>query len=105
MDSDSEDRITNALLAYHASSKKNVSAIAKQFNISHGVLRGRINGRQPRDKRTAPNKALHTEQEKALVLWIDTLDQAYSPLSTAQIQCTALQIIRRHDPARTLGKN
>jgi len=33
------------------------------------------------------------------------LDQAYSPPTAGQIQAAALQIVRRHEPARTLGKN
>lgn len=105
MSPDLEDRITNALAACHAKKKPNVKAIAEEFGISYGMLRGRLKGRKSRNDRTSPNKALETEQEKALILWIDTLDQAYSPPSTAQIQCAALQIVRRHDPARTLGKN
>jgi hypothetical protein len=105
MSSELEIRIANALLAYHASKKPNITATAKQFNISRGTLKGRIHGRTSRNNRDGPNKALHPEQEKALILWIDTLDQAFSPPSTAQIQGTALQIVRRHNPARTLGKN
>lgn len=105
MSPDLEDRITNALIACYAKTKPNIKAIAEEFGISYGILRGRLKGRKSRNDRTSPNKALETEQEKALILWIDTLDQAYSPPSAAQIQCAALQIIRRHNPSRTLGKN
>src|ERR1700712_4672814 len=49
-------------------------------------------------------QSIRTRVGKGINLWIDTLDQAISPPSTGQIHSAALQIIRRHDPARNLGK-
>jgi hypothetical protein len=68
-------------------------------------LKRRIDGSTSRKDRAGPNKALEPEQEKALILWIDTLDQAYSPPSASQVRTCALEIIQRHDPSRTLGRN
>lgn len=69
-----EDRIINALAAFHTAEKPKIATIA----------RGRIHGRKSRNERSGPNKALEPEQEKALILCIDTLDQAFSPPSTLQ---------------------
>ena len=40
----SEDTISKALAAYYSSEKPNVSAIAREFQVSYGVLYGRIQG-------------------------------------------------------------
>ncbi|KAJ6076840.1 hypothetical protein N7499_008821 [Penicillium canescens] len=93
-----EDRIIKALEAYHAAKKPKIASIAREFSIPYQPFRGRVQGRKPRTAHTPGNKALEPEQEKALILWIDTLDQAFSPPSAARIQGAALQIIRRHDP-------
>jgi hypothetical protein len=69
-----EDRITDALALCRATKKPNVKAIARQFDISYCTLRGRLKGSKSRNERTPTNKALEPEQEKALILWIDTLD-------------------------------
>jgi hypothetical protein len=105
MSQELEGRINKALESYHAAKKPNIASIAREFSIPYGTFRGRVQGRKPRNDRTAPHKALKPEQEKALILWIDTLDQAFSPPSTGQIHSAALQIVRRHDPNRNLGKN
>ena len=100
-----EDRITKALAAYNSAQKPKIATIAREFNLTPGILRGRIHGRKSRNERSGPNKALEPEQEKVLILWIDTLDQAFSPPSADQIHSAAQQIVRRHNPSRTLGKN
>lgn len=105
MASELENRITIALAAYHAAKKPNTSAIAREFDISYQTLRGRIKGRRSKNGHTSTNNALEPEQEKALILWIETLDQAFSPPSADKIRDAALRIIQRHDASRTLGKN
>jgi hypothetical protein len=88
-----EDRITNASALCRAIKKPDIKAIAQQFDISYCTLRGRLKGSKSRNKRTPTNKALEPEQEKTLILWIDTLDQAFSPPTAGQIQGAALQIV------------
>ncbi|KAJ5424748.1 hypothetical protein N7445_010721 [Penicillium cf. griseofulvum] len=105
MSQELEDRIIKALEAYHAAKKPKIASIAREFSIPYQTFRGRVQGRKSQAAQTPGNKALEPKQEKALILWIDTLDQAFSPPSAARIQGTTLQIIQRHNPSRTLGKN
>jgi hypothetical protein len=105
MSQELEKRITNALEAYHAAKKPNIAFFAREFNIPYSTFKGRVKGRQPRKGSTGGTKALEPEQEQALILWIDILDQGFSPPNASQIQGAAEQIIQRHDPSRTLGKN
>ncbi|KAJ5394990.1 uncharacterized protein N7487_009293 [Penicillium crustosum] len=93
MSQELEDRIIKALEAYHAAKKPKIASIAREFSIPYQTFRGRVQGRKSRAAQTPGNKALEPEQEKALILWIDTLDQAFSPPSAARIQGAALQII------------
>ena len=98
--------ITSALEAYCMSNKPNIKALAREFDVPYGQLRGRINGRVSRNARPCPNKALDPEQEAALINWITLLDNAHaSPTALMVLQC-ANQIIHRHDPQRpSLNKN
>jgi transposase-like protein len=105
MVSNSEESIINAISAYNSTLKPKLAAIARQYGVDRNTLRRRINGSKSRNQRDGPNKALEPDQEKAVILWIDTLDAAYSPPSASQIRSCAQQIVRRYDPSRTLGKN
>jgi lipocalin len=58
-----EDRITKASAAYHNAKKHKITTIAREFNLTSGMLRGRIHGKS-RNERSGPNKALEPEQEK-----------------------------------------
>lgn len=61
MSLDLEDRITNALVAFYTKKKPNIKAIAKEFDISYSILRGRLKGYKSRNDRTLPNKVLRPE--------------------------------------------
>jgi hypothetical protein len=74
MSQELEERISNALSACSATQKSNVPAIAWEFDITSSILRGRLKGHKSRNDRILTNKVLDPEQEKALILWIDTLD-------------------------------
>lgn len=99
-----EDRLSSAIEAYHLSKKPVISVLAREFEPYY-TLRGRIHGRTSRSSRTGPNKALEPDQEKALMLWIDTLNTANAPPASNMIYKCAIDILRRHDPDRQLGKN
>jgi hypothetical protein len=55
------DRIIKALEAYHAAKKPKIASIAGDVSIPYGTFRGRVQGRKPRNDRTAPHKALEPE--------------------------------------------
>lgn len=105
MASELENRISIALAAYHSNPGAKVAPIARAFDIPYQTFLGRIKGRKSKYGRPSTNNALEPEQEKAPILWINTLDHAFSPPNSARIREAALQIVQRHNPSRTLGKN
>jgi hypothetical protein len=100
--SDIEIRIASAIEAYRTSNKPNIKALAREFDVPYGQLRGRINGRVSRNARPCPNKALDPEQEAALINWITLLDNAHASPTALMVQQCANQILHRRDPQRPL---
>lgn len=72
-----EDRIQEAVKAYHASTKPNLTQLARDYGISRGRLRGRVMGRQSNPDRAKATRSLNLIQEKVLTTWVQTLDSAY----------------------------
>ena len=100
-----EERIKIALSTYHASEKPNLAQIAREFDVPYQTMQRRVRGRGSRIGHKAGKKALDPSQEAALIRWVEVLDQAYSPLTAAHIRSVAIQMIQRHNPERTLGRN
>ena len=101
----SEDTISKALQAYHTSEKPNLSAIAREFQVSYGLLYGRIKGRASQTANQQANKALNPIQEKVLISWIISLNDAYIRPYPALIERTANTILRRANEDRVVHKS
>ena len=86
MSQELEYRIVNALQAYHSTEKPKIAILAREFDVPYHTLRRRALSQNSRKCRTPINNALKPEQEKALILWIDTLYQAFSQPSASKIQ-------------------
>jgi hypothetical protein len=100
-----EQRIADALCAYHDRGKPKIAPLAREFNISYQQLKGRVQGRQSRTARTPSNRALDEGQEKALIAWMRILDRAnLSPLPY-EIEGAANDILSRSGSDRRVGKN
>jgi ABC-type methionine transport system ATPase subunit len=63
-----ESRVLEACEAAQREKKPNLAKIAREYDVSYEILRGRIRrGQQARSARIPKNKALDEYQEKALV--------------------------------------
>ena len=81
--------------------------LAEEFQVSYHQLRGRIHGRTSPKKRISTAKALNEDQEEALLLWINILDNDGAPPNAKRIQECANAILLHGDPTRLkpLNKN
>lgn len=90
---------------YTENPKLKIAKLAREFKVPYQLLPGRIKGAKPLKGHNGHGKSLELEQEQTLIHWIHTLNHANAPPTAEMIQQAALQIIRRHDPRRTLGPN
>jgi hypothetical protein len=94
--SSAEDRILEACEAAKRVKKPNISALAREFDVSYYQLRNRIHGRIARNSRTPTHKTLDNSQEKAVIRWIRLLDNLHAPPTIRMIEQCANQILRRN---------
>jgi hypothetical protein len=102
-----ELRLLDATSAYHARENPKILPLAAELPVSYHQLRGRIHGRISPKSRISTTKALNEDQEEALLLWINILDDAGAPPNSKRIQECANAILFRGDPTRLkpLNKN
>ena len=74
-----EERISEAIKVAQSQKKPNIRALARGFNVPYSRLYGRFNGQPSRSERPPTNFALDSYQEKALIRWIQQLDDLYIP--------------------------
>ena len=103
--SEIEDRLSEALHAYHERKKPKIAPLAREFGVSYQQLRGRVRGRKSRSARSGPNKALDNAQEQALIAWIGILDDANIPPTPQDIESCVNEILARSSSDRRVGKN
>lgn len=94
-----ELRLLDAISAYHARENPKILPLAAEFQVSYHQLRGRIHGRTSPKNRISTTKALNEDQEEALLLWINILDDASAPPNSKRIQECANAILFRGDRA------
>lgn len=76
-----ENRIWEALRAYHDRGKPKIMNLAREFDVPYYRLLRRVRGRNSRLARTGTNNCLDRAQEQALISWIGVLDDANAPLT------------------------
>jgi hypothetical protein len=57
-----ENRIQDALHAYHDRDKLKIKALAREFDVPYGRLRERIHDRDSRSTRPSPDRLLDASQ-------------------------------------------
>lgn len=81
-----ESRLLKACEAAQHEKKPNLAKIAREYDISYEILRGRIRrGQQARSARIPKNKALDEYQEKALIQWIVRMRDLYLPVTPGML--------------------
>jgi DDE superfamily endonuclease. len=100
-----ENRIQEALQAYHDRKKPKIKPLAQEFGVSYQRLLRRVHGRNSRSTRPGTNKALDNAQEQALIAWIGILDDAMAPPTPQDIESCANEILARGGSTRRVGKN
>jgi Tc5 transposase DNA-binding domain len=103
--SDTEDRMSNALQAYHDRSRPKIAQLAREFRVPYQRLKGRVHGRVSRSARPGPNKALDKSQEQALIDWVTLLDNANASLTAQEVEATANEILSRSGSDQHVSKN
>ena len=101
----SEDRLQEALAAYHDRDDPKIAAIAREFGVDYQRLKRRVHGGGCRSARQGPNKCLDMPQEQALISWIDLLYRANLPPTPGDVERTANEILERSGSTRRVGKN
>ena len=105
LNSELEKRISDALCAYYDRGEPKIAPLAREFDISYQLLKGRVQGRQSRSAKTPSNKALNKGQEEALIAWMRVLDRAnLSPLPY-EIEGAANDILTRSGSDRRVSKS
>jgi hypothetical protein len=102
---EAENRIQEALQAYHDRGKPKISSVAREFGVDYQRLLRRVHGRPSRSGRQGVNNCLDKSQEQALISWIELLHRANAPPSAEEIGGTANEILERGGSDRRVGKN
>ena len=100
-----EDRVQEALRAYHDRDKPKMTKLAEEFGIPYQRLKRRVRGRNSRSARPGTNNCLDKAQEQALISWIGALDDANAPPSPQAIESCANEMLARRGFNRRVGKN
>jgi hypothetical protein len=94
-----ENQIAKAVDAYNSDKKQKITRLAEEYCVPYYRLYRRIHDGKSKSTRAAANKALNQEQEAALILWIQRLDDAgCSPTPEMIEQCANAILKRAVDP-------
>ena len=100
-----EERISDAIKVAQSQKKPNIRALARDFNVPYSRLYGRFNGQPSRSERPPTNSALDSYQEKALIRWIQQLDDLYIPPTPKLVEQQANKILQHQtDASRSVSK-
>jgi transposase len=98
-----EEAILDALAKCHAETKPNIKSISREFDVNYSTLYARVKGGNSATAGQQPNRALDAIQEKALMGWIDALQNAYINPNPGMIKRTANAILQRSGEDRVVG--
>jgi hypothetical protein len=100
-----EALLATAVDAYLRDKNQKISPLARQFGVDRKALKRRIDGLPSRSNRQHGGMRLSSDQEKALIWWIETLDNLGAPPTTQQIVKNANLMLSKEDPEAAVGKN
>jgi hypothetical protein len=91
---DEEGLLAKALDAYDSQEFSSLRKAADHYRVSYSKLRGRKNGRTSLSDRPTTNNALNSNQEKALINWIEMLNSYYTPPAAKDITIAANRLLK-----------
>ncbi|KAJ5365290.1 hypothetical protein N7517_008176 [Penicillium concentricum] len=100
-----EERIQAALEAFHATTKPNIAKLAREFDVPYHQLRGRTRGRQSNSDRAKATKTLNSIQEKVLITWVESLDNAYISPTPELVEKSANRLLKNAGSDQVVGHN
>jgi hypothetical protein len=91
---DEEALLAKALEAYETQKLSSLRKAAGHYRVSYSKLRGRKNGRTSLSDRPTTNNALNSNQENALISWIELLNSCYPPPTAKDIEFAANRLLK-----------
>ena len=91
---DEEDLLAKALDAYNTREFSSLRKAADHYRVSYSKLRGRKNGQTSLSDRPTTNNALNSNQENALISWIELLNSCYTPPTAKDIEIAANRLLK-----------
>ncbi|KAF3389980.1 hypothetical protein DPV78_011709 [Talaromyces pinophilus] len=90
-----EELIAKILSAYKDEKKPNFTKLAREYGVSRKKLARRWNGLPSRSTRPPTNRLLSSDQDKALFLWLEYLDNISAPPTNEQIEDSANYLLAK----------
>jgi hypothetical protein len=100
---DEEDLLAKALHAYNTREFSSLRKAADHYRVSYSKLRGRKNGQTSLSDRPTTNNALNSNQENALISWIELLNSCYTPPKAKDIEIAANRLLKMAGSERVVG--
>ena len=100
---DEEDLLAKALDDYNTQKFSSLRKAADYHRVSYSKLRGRKIGRTSLSDRPTTNNALNSNQENALISWIELLNSCYTPLTAKDIENAANRLLKIAGSERVVG--
>uniref|UniRef100_A0A093V606 Tigger transposable element-derived protein 1 n=1 Tax=Talaromyces marneffei PM1 TaxID=1077442 RepID=A0A093V606_TALMA len=93
-----ESRIQKALESLQKNPKQKIAHLAREFNVDYHRLRRRTLGSASQLNRRPAHKRLTDDQESAIIIWIDDLDDRGLPPTVHMIQNYAENVLQNMHP-------
>ncbi|KAF3406894.1 hypothetical protein DPV78_001412 [Talaromyces pinophilus] len=90
-----EELIAKAIDAYRHGEVQNISRLAREFGVSRHKLSRRLKGTPSRSTRPPTNRLLSDDQEKAIIHWIQYLDDMNASPTALQIEASANYLLKK----------
>jgi hypothetical protein len=90
-----EDLIAEILSAWPREKKPNFSDLSRKYGVSRKKLSRRWNGLPSRSTRAPTNRILSLDQEKAIFLWLEYLDNIGASPTSEQIEASANYLLAK----------
>src|SRR3954447_21401901 len=93
-----ENRISEALEILRKNPKQKIKPLARQFGVDYQRLRRRVLGGTSQLNRRPAHKRLTEDQERAIILWMNDLDDRGIPPTVRMIQNYADKVLQNMHP-------
>jgi hypothetical protein len=100
-----EQRIAKAIREIRDGTLKNVTVAAQHHHVPYHMLYHRFHDRRAVESNGGLNKALSTEQEKVLLLYIDRCEEIGRPCEHKHIELATNSILRASDSLRLVSRS